>query len=66
MKLSFEDKETFLAAAGSFYFIDPPSNSNTTTTLQGVGGSSSVLSEGKDNDGTDLCPTDNVLSGDVG
>ena len=30
MKLSFDDKESFMEAAGSLRFNDPPSNPNTT------------------------------------
>ena len=45
MKLSFDDKESFMEAAGSLRFNNPPSDPNT---LQRMGSSDSMPAQGSE------------------
>ena len=45
MNLSFDDKESFIEAAGSLRFDNPPSDPNT---LQGMGSSGSIPAQGSE------------------
>ena len=47
MRLSFDDEESFKEAAGSLIFNNPPSDPDS---LQGVGSSSSVLPQERNED----------------